>query len=86
MAVSKGVQTTEFALTAVINVSGLIGVLSGHVSPTTFIIIVGAINAVYSILRTLVKIFDPSYSIPPLPDISIPSGTTTTALVIPTVK
>lgn len=65
---SKGIQTTEFALTALVNIAGLVGVISGHVSPTVFLIVVGTINAIYGILRTLVKIFDPSFNIPALPD------------------
>lgn len=65
---SKGIQTTEFALTAVINAAGLVGVLSGHVSPTIYLLVVGGINVLYGIMRTFIKIFDPSYNIPALPD------------------
>lgn len=67
MAVSKGIQTTEFALTCVVNVAALVGSLSGVIPSTIAMYIVAGINAVYGILRTIVKVNDPIYVVPDLP-------------------
>lgn len=64
---SKGIQTTEFLLTAVVNVAGLVGTVAGVIPPEKMLIILGVVNVVYAVLRSLVKIFDPSYSVPVLP-------------------
>ena len=66
MAVSKGIQTTEFILTCVVNVAALIGSLSGVIPSTIAIYVIAGINAVYGILRTIVKINDPAYTVPDL--------------------
>lgn len=68
MAASKGIQTTEFALTCVVNVVGLVGSLSGVIPPAISLLILAVANAVYGILRTIVKINDPSYVAPVLQD------------------
>ena len=67
MAASKGIQTTEFALTCVVNVASLVGSLIGVIPPTVGLYIIAGINAVYGILRTVVKINDPNYVPPDLP-------------------
>jgi hypothetical protein len=67
MAVSKGIQTTEFALTCVVNVAALVGSLSGLIPSNIAIYVIAAINAVYGILRTIVKVNDPTAVIPDLP-------------------
>lgn len=69
MAASKGIETTEFVLTCVVNVASLVGSLSGIIPATTAIYVIAAINAVYGILRTIVKVNDPSAKIPELPSI-----------------
>lgn len=68
--VSKGIQTTEFILTCVVNVAALVGSLSGVIPPTIAIYVIAGINAVYGILRTIVKVNDPSYQIPDLPPVT----------------
>lgn len=77
MAVSKGIQTTEFALTCVVNVASLVGSLTGLIPPEIGLYIIAGINAVYGILRTIVKVNDPSYNVPDLPS----TVTTTTTAV-----
>jgi hypothetical protein len=67
MAASKGIQTTEFALTCLVNVAGLIGSISGFIPPAISLIILAVVNAVYGILRTIVKVNDPAYVVPDLP-------------------
>ncbi len=67
MAISKGIQTTEFILTCVVNVASLVGALSGVIPPKIAIYVIAGINAVYGILRTIVKINDPAYQVPELP-------------------
>ena len=65
--VSKGIQTTEFILTCVVNVAALVGSLSGVIPATIAIYVIAGINAVYGILRTIVKVNDPTYVVPDLP-------------------
>ena len=77
MAASKGIQTTEFALTCVVNVAGLVGSLTGIIPPAWALLIIASINAVYGILRTIVKINDPSYVAPELPSAVTTTSTTT---------
>jgi len=67
MSVSKGITTTEFALTCVVNVASLVGSLTGIIPPTIAIYVIAGINAIYGILRTIVKVNDPSYTVPDLP-------------------
>lgn len=76
MAVSKGIQTTEFALTLVVNIAAIVGSVSGIIPPAWSLIILAGINAIYGILRTIVKINDPSYVAPVLP---VVTTTTTTS-------
>lgn len=73
MAVSKGIQTTEFILTCVVNVASLVASLSGLIPATVAIYVIAGINAVYGILRTIVKVNDPTYQIPDLPAAPIAS-------------
>lgn len=77
MAVSKGIQTTEFALVCVVNVASLVGSISGLIPPTISLYIMAGITAVYGVLRAIVKVNDPSYNVPDLP-----TGVTTTATVV----
>ena len=65
--VSKGIQTTEFILTCVVNAASLVGSLTGVIPPTIALYVIAGINAVYGILRTIVKINDPTAVIPNLP-------------------
>lgn len=65
--ISKGIQTTEFILTCVVNVASLFGSLSGLIPPTIAIYVIAGINALYAILRTVVKVNDPGYTVPVLP-------------------
>ena len=67
MAASKGIQTTEFILTCVVNVASLVGSFTGLIPPTIAIYVIAGINAVYGILRTIVKVNDPTYVVPDLP-------------------
>jgi len=67
MAASKGIQTTEFILTVVVNVASLLGAIGGLIPPTVSVYIIAGINAVYGILRTIVKVNDPNYVAPELP-------------------
>ena len=78
--VSKGIQTTEFILTCVVNVASLVGSLSGVIPPTIALYVIAGINAVYGILRTIIKINDPSYVPPVLPTAVVtPAATPTVA-------
>lgn len=67
MAASKGIQTTEFALTVIVNLASIVGSLSGVIPPSWAILIMAVINSVYGILRAIVKINDPDYVPPPIP-------------------
>lgn len=71
--VSKGIQTTEFLLTCVVNVASLVGSLTGLIPPTIAVYVMAGITAVYGILRTIVKVNDPSYVPPPLPPSATPT-------------
>lgn len=74
MAASKGIQTTEFALTCVVNVASLVGTLSGIIPPTVAIYVIAGINAIYGILRTIIKVNDPTYIAPALPTSATPAA------------
>lgn len=78
MAVSKGIQTTEFALTVVVNVAGIIGSFSGLIPPAWAILVVAVTNSIYGILRAVIKINDPSYVPPSLPVATTSTTSTTT--------
>ena len=67
MSVSKGIQTTEFALTVVVNIAGIVGSLSGVIPASLALLIMAGINAVYGVMRAIVKVNDPSYQAPELP-------------------
>lgn len=67
MAASQGIKTTEFALTIIVNIAGIVGSLSGVISASWALLVLAVINSVYGILRTVVKINDPSYVVPDLP-------------------
>ena len=71
--VSKGIQTTEFALTIVVNIAALVGGLTGLIPATISVYVIAGINAVYSILRTIIKVNDPSYQAPSLPSSTTPT-------------
>jgi len=70
--VSKGIQTTEFILTCVVNVAALVGSLTNVIPATIAIYVIAGINAVYGILRTIVKVNDPGYNVPDLPTPAAP--------------
>ena len=78
MAISKGIQTSEFALVVVVNIAAFLGSITGVLPPKWMVAIVATINAVYAILRTLLKIFDPSFNPPDLPP--LPGTITTTTI------
>ena len=92
MAVSKGIATTEFALTLVVNIAGLFASVIGIIPPKIGLIIVAGINAIYGILRTIIKINDSTYNIPSLPPVftisssSAPVSTVTTSSEVTTTK
>lgn len=65
--VSPGIKTTEFILTIVVNLASVMATLTGLVPPTWGLLIMAGINAVYGILRTIVKINDPVFVPPVLP-------------------
>lgn len=67
MAVSKGIQTTEFILTIVVNVASVVATLSGMIPASYALLIMAGINAIYGVLRAIIKINDPSYVAPVLP-------------------
>lgn len=70
--VSKGITTTEFILTCVVNVASLLGAFSGLIPATIAVYVIAGINAVYGILRTIVKVNDPAYQVPDLPVAATP--------------
>lgn len=67
MAASKGIQTTEFILVCVVNVASLVSGLTGIIPANIMIYVIAGINAVYGMLRTVVKVNDPTATIPDLP-------------------
>lgn len=67
MAISKGIQTTEFALTVVVNIAAAISTFSGLIPANWALVIIAAVNSIYGILRAIVKVNDPSYVPPELP-------------------
>ena len=71
MAISKGIQTTEFALTLIVNIASIIASVSGLIPPSICLIVLAVVNAIYGILRTIVKIYDPAYVAPELPNTSV---------------
>lgn len=64
---SKGIQTTEFALTVVVNVAAALSTFSGLIPANWALIIIAGVNSIYGILRAIVKVNDPSYVAPDLP-------------------
>lgn len=82
MAVSKGIQTTEFALTLVVNIASIIGSVSGIIPASWALIAMTVINSIYGVLRTIVKINDPAYNVPDLPTVTLStsSGAATTTV------
>ena len=66
-AVKPGIQTTEFILTIIVNGASILGTLSGVIPASYALLIMAGINAVYGVLRAIIKINDPSYVPPALP-------------------
>ena len=55
MALKEGYKSTEFWLVVVSNLVNIVGALNGVIKPDTAAIILTILNAMYAILRTLVK-------------------------------
>lgn len=80
MAVSKGIQTTEFALTVFVNVV-TVGMTFANMLPAGLeAIILTVVNSVYAIVRAIIKNGDPSYIPPSLPTTSTITATSTTTV------
>lgn len=62
-----GIQTTEFALTLVVNIASIVGSMSGLIPPAWGLLIIAVINAIYGVLRAVIKVNDPAYVPPELP-------------------
>ncbi len=66
-AVKPGIKTTEFALTIFVNLVTIGMAFTGNLPPATATIILAAVNAVYGVMRAIIKANDPGYVVPVLP-------------------
>ena len=69
-AVKPGIKTTEFALTIIANIFTIFLAFKGMLPANVAAIVIAAINSVYGLGRSLVKIYDPLYNVPDLPPVA----------------
>lgn len=65
--VKPGWKTTEFILSGAVSIFTLLLTFKGIVPPNVAAIIISVVTGVYTIARSIVKIYDPAYSAPDLP-------------------
>lgn len=65
--VKPGIRTTEFALTIIANLFTIFLTFKGMLPPTVAAVVIAAINGIYGIGRSIIKIYDPAANTPDLP-------------------
>ena len=66
-AVKPGIKTTEFIVSSIASLFTIFLTFKGMLPANIAAIIVASITGVYTIMRSVVKIYDPAYSSPDLP-------------------
>ncbi len=65
--VKPGIQTTEFILTIVANIFTIFLTFKGMIPANIAAIVIASVTGIYTIMRSIVKIYDPSYVASDLP-------------------
>ena len=66
-AVKPGISTTEFILSSIASLFTVLLTFKGMIPANVAAIVIACITGVYTIARSIVKIYDPAYNAPDLP-------------------